>query len=89
MEKKFIVRKIMIGRESQYMYKGEYGYSFGYGITYPREIEMFDTKKQTWRARGRLPAAYKNQGGTSILKIYGNESSDVFLINRRLFIFKI
>ena len=54
-----------------------------------KEIEMFDTKKQTWRARGRLPAAYKNQGGTSILKIYGNESSDVFLINRRLFIFKI
>ena len=36
----------MIGRESQYMYKGEYGYSFGYGITYPREIEMFDTKEE-------------------------------------------
>ena len=40
MKKKFVIRKIMIGRESLYLYKGEYGNTFGYGINQVYEINI-------------------------------------------------
>ena len=46
MKKKFVIRKIMIGRESLYLYKGEYGNTFGYGINQVYEIKQFDTKEE-------------------------------------------
>ena len=46
MNKKFVIRKIMIGRESLYLYKGEYGNTFGYGINQVYEIKQFDTKEE-------------------------------------------
>ena len=36
----------MIGRESLYVYKGEYGNTFGYGINQVYEIKQFDTKEE-------------------------------------------
>ena len=36
----------MIGRESLYLYKGEYGNTFGYGINQVYEIKQFDTKEE-------------------------------------------
>lgn len=44
MKKKFVIRKIMIGRESLYLYKGEYGNTFGINQVY--EIKQFDTKEE-------------------------------------------
>ncbi|RHJ76891.1 hypothetical protein [Parabacteroides sp. AM08-6] len=46
MKKKFVIRKIMIGRESLYLYKGEYGNTFGYGINQVYEIKQFDAKEE-------------------------------------------
>ena len=46
MKKKFVIRKIMIGRESLYLYKGENGNTFGYGINQVYEIKQFDTKEE-------------------------------------------
>ena len=36
----------MIGRESLYLYKGEYGNTFGHGINQVYEIKQFDTKEE-------------------------------------------
>ena len=36
----------MIGRESLYLYKGEYGITFGYGTNQVYEIKQFDTKEE-------------------------------------------
>lgn len=46
MKKNFVIRKIMIGRESLYLYKGEYGNTFGHGINQVYEIKQFDTKEE-------------------------------------------
>ena len=46
----------MIGRESLYLYKGEYGNTFGYGINQVYEIKQFDTK---WKIQCKLPPKTK------------------------------
>ena len=46
MKKKFVIRKIMIGRESLYLYKGEYGNTFGHGITKFMKLNNLIPKKK-------------------------------------------